>query len=167
MKIYKIIAIGFLTAIPLIHVFAKTPAGVARPPEMNEEVARGEYLVRVSGCNDCHTPGYTQFHGQSSQNTLLTGDSTALEGPWGTTFSTNLRLSLRRFNDEQWLGYARDLNTLPPMPWFNLRSMNDEDLIAILRYVQWLGPKGEPAPQPLPPGEEWVGTAIKFAATNP
>jgi mono/diheme cytochrome c family protein len=24
----------------------------------NTQVARGEYLVRFGGCNDCHTPGY-------------------------------------------------------------------------------------------------------------
>jgi hypothetical protein len=40
------------------------------------------------------------------------------------------------------------------MPWFNLRDMSDEDLIAIHRYLRHLGPAGERVPAYLPPGQE-------------
>ena len=36
------------------------------------QVARGEYLVRFGGCNDCHTPGY--FVGKPDASRFL-GDS--------------------------------------------------------------------------------------------
>jgi mono/diheme cytochrome c family protein len=28
------------------------------------DIERGRYLVRISGCNDCHTPGYLQHNGE-------------------------------------------------------------------------------------------------------
>jgi hypothetical protein len=40
--------------------------------------------------------------------------------------------------------------------------MSDDDLKAIYRYVRFLGPKGEQAPAPLPPGAKPTGPAITF-----
>lgn len=167
MKLKKLISIALLAAAPASCGVAAEPvvAGTVQPSKA--ELARGEYLVRVAGCNDCHTPGYAQQGGRASEDVVLTGDSTAFEGPWGTSFPTNLRLTLLRFNDPEWLLYSRSLSARPPMPWFNLRSMSDEDLVSILRYVQWLGPKGEPAPQALPPGEKWIGPAVRYTASAP
>lgn len=157
----------------LVLIFGWGPAAIGAGPVVagshapNPEVlARGEYLARVAGCHDCHTPGYTQNSGRTRRDEWLTGDETAWTGPWGTTFATNLRNSMRRFNDDQWIDYARSLVTRPPMPWFNLRVMSDDDLIALLRWVQWLGPKGEPAPIGLPPGEDWIGPAVQFVGVE-
>ena len=147
---------------------ASLPAWSAEPiiagsqPPPAEVLARGEYLARVAGCHDCHTPGYAERGGQAPAEDWLTGDDTAWAGPWGTSFATNLRISMRRFNDEQWIAYVRTLATRPPMPWFNLRSMDDEDLLALLHWVQWLGPKGEPSPIALPPGDTWLGPTVQF-----
>lgn len=159
----RLIAISLLAAAPASCSVAAGPvvAGSIAPSPL--ELERGRYLVQVAGCHDCHTPGYAQNPGKATPDTWLTGDSTAFEGPWGTSFATNLRLTMLRFNDEQWLHHARDLNARPPMPWFNLRAMSNPDLLAVLRFVQWLGPKGEPAPQPLPPGEVWIGPVVTYA----
>lgn len=145
--------------------FAGDPrvAGERMPPAV--ELERGRYLVQISGCHDCHTPGYAQSGGQAPPDLWLTGDDTAHAGPWGASFASNLRLTLLRFNDEQWLDHARGLSTRPPMPWFTLRAMTDADLLAILRYVQWLGPKGEPAPPALAPGEPWNGPTVRYMAS--
>ncbi|HMB42379.1 MAG TPA: hypothetical protein VKM00_00715, partial [Luteimonas sp.] len=35
----------------------KKPATAQSPSGDAELVARGEYMVRMGGCNDCHTPG--------------------------------------------------------------------------------------------------------------
>lgn len=175
MNIRKLISVALLAAAPAASGFAADMlmrvaaepiiAGTVEPSKT--ELDRGRYLVRVAGCNECHTPGYVENWGQVPEDSLLTGDTTAYEGRWGTTFPTNLRVSLLRFDDEAWLHYARSVETSPPMPWLDLRRMSDEDLLAILRFVQWLGPKGEPAPQPLPPGEPWIGTAVKYSAAVP
>jgi hypothetical protein len=53
--------------------------------------------------------------------------------------------------EEQWLSIARAVRSLPPMPWFALRDMTDDDLRAIYHFVRSLGPAGEPAPAYVPP----------------
>lgn len=162
MKTHKHLVAGLFALLASCSGLAADPiiAGSVQPSKT--ELDRGRYLVGVAGCNTCHTPGYLQSAGQVTEDVLLTGDTTAYAGGWGLSFPTNLRLSMLRFNDEQWLTYARELTTRPPMPWFNLRSMSDDDLLSVLRYVQWLGPKGEPAPLALPPGETWIGPVVRY-----
>jgi len=41
-------------------------------------------------------------------------------------------------SEAQWLAHARR-EFKPPMPWFNLREMTDQDLKAIYAYVRSLG----------------------------
>ena len=43
--------------------------------------------------------------------------------------------------EAQWLKHARQ-ERLPPMPWFNLRAMTDEDLKAVYAFVRSLGSAG-------------------------
>lgn len=40
------------------------------------------------------------------------------------------------------------------MPWPSLHNMSEEDLRAIYRYVNSLGPKGQRAPEYVPPDQE-------------
>lgn len=81
----------------------------------DELIKRGEYLVQIAGCNDCHTPkkpgtngpelvqelllsGYSQDMPmpRGDKNILSAGfavfapDLTAAAGPWGISFSANL-----------------------------------------------------------------------------
>jgi hypothetical protein len=49
--------------------------------------------------------------------------------------------------EKEWLARVRQ-PMLPPMPWYSLRDMKDEDLIALYRYIRTLGPAGDPAPKP-------------------
>src|SRR5262245_36064862 len=78
-------------------------------------IARGEYLVKTMGCNDCHTPWKLGPHGPEPDMTrALTGHpeqvamppapalppgpwlwigaatNTAFAGPWGVSFTANL-----------------------------------------------------------------------------
>lgn len=163
MNIAKRVAVALIALTPWIGAQAAEPiiAGSVQPNPA--ELERGRYLVQVTGCNDCHTAGYAQSGGRIDEEHWLLGDGTGHEGPWGTSFPSNLRLTLLRFTDEQWLDYARTLSTRPPMPWFALRAMNDTDLLAILRFVQWLGPKGEPAPPSLAPGEDYIGPMVRYS----
>lgn len=126
-------------------------------------VERGRYLVRVSGCNDCHTPGYIQSNGQVDEKVWLTGDALGWKGPWGTTYATNLRLLLNGMSEPQWLTHARTMQPRPPMPWFNVRAMNDDDLKAIYAFVKALGPAGSAAPAYVPPGKDVPGPAVVFS----
>lgn len=127
-----------------------------------DSIERGRYLVTVSGCNDCHTPGYMGTEGQVDESLWLTGDPAGWRGPWGTTYPTNLRLMMRDLTEDQWLILARNLKTRPPMPWFNLNKMADDDLRAVYRYVRHLGPAGQPAPAYVPPEQEPAPPYILF-----
>lgn len=131
---------------------AATPHAAAPAPTM-DLVARGEYLLKTTGCNDCHTPGYAEQQGNVDKALWLTGSPLGYNGPWGTTYAANLRLRLQEMNEAQWLEYSASLRTRPIMPDFSLRAMSEEDRRAIYRFVQSLGPAGQPAPAYLPPGQ--------------
>jgi mono/diheme cytochrome c family protein len=123
-------------------------ADAAKDPQ----VARGRYLVVVSGCNDCHTPGYMQNGGPKlPEKDWLTGVPVGYQGPWGTTYASNLRMVINGMSESQWLEHARK-EFKPPMPWFNLREMTDEDLKAVYAFVRSLGPAGVAAPAYVAPG---------------
>jgi mono/diheme cytochrome c family protein len=120
----------------------------------NSLLERGKYLVQLAGCNDCHTSGYLLSGGDVAEELWLTGDSFGWRGPWGTTYAPNLRLRLQDFTEEEWLVFARQLKARPPMPWYTVNQMKEEDLRAIYRYVRHSGPAGKPAPSYVPPGVE-------------
>ena len=130
-------------------------AALAAPAfaQKNDEaqIKRGRYLVMIGGCNDCHTAGYAPKGGKVPEKEWLLGDALGWNGPWGTTYATNLRLSMQDLTEEQWLKKARALNARPPMPWFNVQAMSAGDLRAMYRYIRSLGPAGKPAPAYLPP----------------
>lgn len=130
--------------------------GVAAPAAAADQardsrVDRGRYLVVVTGCNDCHTAGFPEKSLAIPEKDWLTGVPVGYQGPWGTSYAANLRLLLDSMSEAQWLTHARQ-ERLPPMPWYNLRVMTDDDLKAIYAYVRSLGPAGVPAPAYVAPG---------------
>ena len=127
------------------------PAFAQEKKKSDPQVDRGRYLVRIGGCNDCHTPDYPMQGGKVPEAQWLTGDALGWQGPWGTTYATNLRLYFQDLTEDQWVKKAKALNARPPMPWFNVRDMTSGDLRAMHRYIRQLGPAGKPAPAYLPP----------------
>jgi mono/diheme cytochrome c family protein len=106
-------AMSFLLALLLISfAIAQQPEKPAKPP-----MSRGEYLVTVSGCHDCHSPKVFTPKGPMPDMTkplsgapaeaklpdvpkgsiapdkwgaLTTNDLTAWAGPWGVSYAFNL-----------------------------------------------------------------------------
>jgi mono/diheme cytochrome c family protein len=128
-------------------------------------IERGRYLVKITGCNDCHTPRYLPSAGRVSESIWLTGDRLGWQGPWGTTYPPNLRLLVQGLSADQWLKVARR-QTRPPMPWFALREMTDQDLIAIFHFIRSLGPTGSAAPAFVPPGVAVAPPVVKIPGPN-
>ena len=154
-----------LTAVALAA--AAFPATAQQKPAakpQNAQVERGRYLVKVTGCNDCHTSGYAMSGGKVPESQWLMGDKLGWQGPWGTTYAINLRLYMTSMSESGWVQTARSMKARPPMPWFALHDMTDQDLKAIYHYVQWLGPAGELAPTYVPPGREAKGPVVRFPA---
>ena len=138
-----------------------------------QALARGEYLARISGCNDCHTPGYAETGGAIPKAQWLVGSPLGWNGPWGTTYPANLRLKIQEMDEAAWLKYSSELHTRPPMPDFAVRAMSEPDRIALYRFIRSLGPAGQPAPAYLPPGQapqvpyvQWVLPPAPAQATT-
>ncbi len=118
-----------------------------------ELLARGDYLVRIAGCNDCHTPAYGERGGNVPKDEWLVGSPVGFSGPWGTTYAANLRLKAAEMDEAAWLEYTGELHTRPIMPDFALRAMTEDDRRALYRLIRSLGPGGTKAPDYLPPGQ--------------
>ncbi|MFC3550170.1 c-type cytochrome [Lysobacter cavernae] len=134
-------------ATPITSTSASTSSSPA------DLVARGEYLIRIAGCNDCHTAGYAEAQGKTDKSQWLTGSPLGYKGPWGTTYAANLRQTLAAMDEAQWLDYSAKLRTRPIMPDFAVRAMSVEDRRALYHFIKSLGPGGGPAPGYLPPGQ--------------
>ncbi|HYH40515.1 MAG TPA: cytochrome C [Burkholderiales bacterium] len=129
-----------------------------------KQIQRGRYLAKIAGCNDCHTAGYAMSGGKVPEAQWLVGDKLGWRGPWGTTYAINLRLYMKDMTEAQWVRKAKTVETRPPMPWFALHDMSEQDLKAIYHFTKSLGPAGEPAPQFVPPGKEPQGPYVQFPA---
>jgi mono/diheme cytochrome c family protein len=149
-----------LAAALAVACIAEPALAQSRRP--TDAVALGRYLIQTSGCNDCHTAGYVQSNGKVPEKDWLTGDVLGWRGPWGTTYATNLRLYFAGLSEAQWLQAARTMEPRPPMPWFNVRAMADDDLRAIHAYMRQLGPAGKPAPAYLPPDRQPKPPFVQF-----
>ena len=144
----------------LVAVLAVFPA--LAQTKSDPMLKRGRYVVMIGGCNDCHTPEYGPKGGKVPEAQWLTGDALGFQGPWGTTYPTNLRTYFQGMTEEEWVKKAKSLSTRPPMPWFNVQAMSTGDLRAMYRYVRSLGPAGNPAPDYLPPDQAPKGPVIRF-----
>lgn len=117
------------------------------------DIEAGRYLVRVGGCNDCHTPGYPQSGGKTPESEWLKGSSMGFMGPWGTSYPHNLRRTVAGMTEDAWVEMLSTREGLPPMPWPSVRAMADADKRALYRYIKSLPLEGDPAPAALPPGQ--------------
>jgi mono/diheme cytochrome c family protein len=154
-----------LTYAALATLFLSAQLPVQAASNDARAIQHGRYLAKVSGCNDCHTPGYMPAEGKVPEKLWLTGTSLGFQGPWGTTYPANLRLYMDKLTEAQWLARARQ-PMRPPMPWFNLKDMSDKDLVALYRYIRSLGPAGEPAPLAAGPGQPVATPYVEFVPKN-
>jgi mono/diheme cytochrome c family protein len=138
------------------------PSVVAASPE-----AAGRYIVRLGGCNDCHTPGFEMLGDKIPESQWLTGGVAGFRGPWGTTYPSNLRLHVQNVNEDDFVQQVLARNSRPPMPWPSLHAMSDQDLRAVYRFIKSLGPAGKPAPEYVSPGEEPKTPYISFEPVFP
>lgn len=145
-----------LGGLAIVALAADKPAGPS--------VARGKYLVEIAGCNDCHTAGFAPSGGKLPESEWLAGDAVGYQGPWGTTYPSNLRLYFKDMTEAQWLAAARALRSRPPMPYWAVNTMTEDDLRSVYRYVKTLPVKGSPAPAYVPPGQPAKGPVIVFPA---
>jgi mono/diheme cytochrome c family protein len=139
-----------------------SPEPVTTKKELSKEelVSRGQYLVTIGGCNDCHSPKVFGPHSVAFDSTRLmsghpasdplppvdkkalqpgnwvafSGDVTAYVGPWGMSFSANLT----------------------PDSATGIGTWTEEIFVKTLRTGKHLGQEGG---RPIMPPMPWEGVA--------
>lgn len=132
---------------PVKYLIRAVPQPITEPvgaPDVSDRVKRGAWLVKVSGCGDCHTP---QSQGQPIAGMEFSGGF-IFDGPWGRVASANLTPSpsgISYYDEALFLqamrtGYVKARALNPIMPWHIYRNMTDEDLKSIFAYLKTLKP---------------------------
>lgn len=127
---------------------------------------RGELMVRIAGCNDCHTPNYAPTGGNVPTAQWLTGSNVGFWGPWGTTYPANLRQGVTAMKENEWVKYMKNLKARPPMPSYDSSRIPEEDLRAMYKFIKSLGPSDAMIPQYVPPGINPKTPYIDFQVKN-
>ena len=96
---------------------------------------------------------------------VFSADLTAAAGPWGTTFAGNITsdaTGIGNWKEEQfknalrhgkYKGLDAERMLMPPMPWDDLRNLNDEDIEAIFYYLKSTKPVNNVPPAFIPAGK--------------
>lgn len=112
----------------------------------------GKHVSIVGGCHDCHTVGYAESGGKIDPDKALKGNPVGYEGPWGTNFARNLRLTVANMSEDDWVTFAKTFEVGPPMPWFNVHELNELESRSLYEYIKSLpGDNGVQAPEDIPP----------------
>ena len=164
-------------------LFTATPSGAQQPAAGNAAVERGRYLVRITGCHDCHSPkikgmtpdldralsgrpSTTPLPSPSKDEVHASADLTAWQGPWGFSVASNLTPEPTtgigtRYNEASFLATMRTgkkpngTPIMPPMPSEVYQNMTDDDLKAIFAYLRTIKPIRNAVFQGLtPPGTQ-------------
>ena len=149
-------------AVPAVAVAADVSTKLSVNPPNSNQIERGQYLVMITGCHDCHTPDYIAKGSKTPAKDFLTGGTLGWRGPWGTTYPANLRLYFNRITEDQWIQVAKTIERRPPMPYYSLNAMAEMDVRAIYQYMSSLGPAGQSAPNFVPPDKEPPQPYVQF-----
>jgi mono/diheme cytochrome c family protein len=136
---------------------AVQPAAAADP-----QAERGKYLVTITGCNDCHTPGY--FLGKPDFANALSGSEVGFSIPGvgvfvGRNLTPDKETGLGSWTDYQIIsaftaGIRPDGRMLAPiMPWQELSHLSSDDAHAIVAYLRSIPPVKHAVPGPFGPKE--------------
>jgi mono/diheme cytochrome c family protein len=133
---------------PLSRLINAAPAPVTEPiptPDRANQVAHGDYLVRLSACRDCHTPMDAQ--GQVVPGMEFGGGQPFI-GPYGEVASANITPApsgLPYYTEELFVeamrtGRVKARKLHDAMPWSFYGTQTDEDLRAIFSYLETVAP---------------------------
>jgi mono/diheme cytochrome c family protein len=147
-------------------------AGVtAASAQQTAEIKRGQYLVTLGNCNDCHTPGH--FFGKPDKTRVLGGSEVGFELPnLGTFYGPNLtpdrETGLDKWSVEEIVkaiktGERPDGRILAPiMPWQAFANLTDADVRAIAVFLKSLPPVKNKVPGPFGPNEKPTSFVMKI-----
>lgn len=154
-------------AVTLPALLAAPDVGFAQATQIN----RGQYLVTLGGCNDCHTPGY--FFGKPDMARFLGGSEVGFEIPGlgvfhGPNLTPDPETGLGTWSTEQIAtaitrGKRPDGRELAPiMPWHAFANLTAQDVRAIAIYLKSLPPVKNKVPGPFGPNEQPTSFVMKI-----
>lgn len=129
----------------------------AERPITPDDVARGQYLVTVMSCTDCHTPGH--FLGEPQMDKYLGGSDVGFAIPglgyfYGSNLTPDDETGLGRWSTEDIVvamrtGARPDGRILAPvMPWMSFAALTDDDAFAIAAFLKSMPAIRNAAPPP-------------------
>jgi hypothetical protein len=141
-----------------LHLFILACLCTAVTPTAAGEISieRGLQVSILAGCQDCHTEGFRESLGKIDPAKAMKGSSIGWQGPWGTSYPPNLRLTAASLGEDGFWGFY---GAKPPpkiysaMPWYRLAVIGEDDFRSLYRYIASLGEPGKQAPEFVPPGE--------------
>jgi mono/diheme cytochrome c family protein len=133
---------------PVKYLIRSIPQPVTDPvpaPDVSTPEKRGEYMLTMSGCSDCHTP--VDSHHEPLPGMDFAGGF-ILEGPFGRVASSNITqdpsgipyYDAKMFIDTIRTGKVRARVLNPVMPIQVYGGMTDEDLASIFAYLKTVKP---------------------------
>jgi mono/diheme cytochrome c family protein len=145
-----------------------TPSQAAE--KADKQVKRGQYLVTLGGCTDCHTPG--TFLGKPDMTRFLGGSDVGFYLPdMGTFYGRNLTpdkaTGLGTWTSAEIVtalttGKRPDGRMLAPiMPWRAYAKLSKADAYAIAAYLKSLPPIENKVPGPFGARERPTSFAMK------
>ena len=148
--------------IPLLTIVIASLAGFPLAARAETPVERGLYLVTITGCGDCHTPG--ALFGKPDKAKLLAGSDVGFGDPgfgvWvGQNLTPDKETGLGGWTSDQIVtaittGKIPDGRMLSPiMPWPALSKLTHEDALAIAAYLKSLPAVKNAVPGPYKAGE--------------
>lgn len=143
---------------PVKYLIRSAPQPVTQPvppPDTSTQIKRGQYLVRMASCEDCHTPGQK---GQTNTKMAFAGGFT-FHGPLPTVNSANITpdpsgisyYDEHLFLDVMHTGKVKSRVLSAVMPFVAYKNMTDDDLRAIFAYLRTLPPVHHRVDNSLPP----------------
>jgi mono/diheme cytochrome c family protein len=132
----------------------------AAPSAAETQIERGKYLVTITGCGTCHTPG--ALLGKPDLARILAGSEVGFGIPGlgvfvGGNLTPDKETGLGNWTTEQIIaaittGAMPDGRKLfPVMPWPDLAHLTSDDAQAIAAYLKSLPPVKNAVPRPFGP----------------
>ncbi|HET7435508.1 MAG TPA: cytochrome C, partial [Thermoanaerobaculia bacterium] len=138
----------------IVKFIPKPLSGPVAEPDRHNSVAYGEYLTRIGGCYECHTP-HEDKGGVIAEKAFAGGWE--MHGPWGRNITANLtphpETFVGRASKAEFIGRFRAYTNMTAatapatpqgrntiMPWLAFSHMTDDDLGAIYDYLRTLKP---------------------------
>jgi mono/diheme cytochrome c family protein len=141
---------------PLINSLPQPITEPVPMPDMNNQLARGEYMTRMAVCEECHSPLDPQ--GAPIPGLAFAGGFPLIDGG-RTVHSKNITQDpsgIPHYDEANFLQMmrtgkliARDIEDM--MPWAFYRNMSDDDLKAIYAFIKTVPPVKHTVDNALPP----------------